>query len=113
MNRCYRAAFIIAACSYLCIPVFAMPEFLETFRKDPFRRPGIDGCNTCHMSPEGGDERNAFGQAFEKSAYDRSAPAESISSSATDLPSQFFRSSQTRRDAAQLAISLASTVRPS
>src|SRR5947208_6178094 len=25
----------------------------------------FDGCNTCHMSPEGGDARNTFGQAFE------------------------------------------------
>jgi hypothetical protein len=35
------------------------------YRSDPFRNPGVDGCNTCHMSPEGGDARNVFGQAFE------------------------------------------------
>lgn len=44
---------------------FAMPDYLEAFRRDPFRRPTVDGCNTCHMSPSGGDARNAFGQAFE------------------------------------------------
>ena len=47
------------------IPAFAMPQFLELFLADPFHRPGVDGCITCHMSPEGGDARNPFGQAFE------------------------------------------------
>src|SRR5713226_6308095 len=46
-------------------PAFAMPQFLQMFRSDPYRNPAFDGCNTCHMSPEGGDARNAFGQAFE------------------------------------------------
>jgi hypothetical protein len=46
---------------------FSRPAFLEDFRRDPFRRPEIDGCNTCHMSPKGGDARNPFGQAFESS----------------------------------------------
>jgi len=43
-----------------------MPEFLEKFRSDPFRNPAVDGCITCHMSPQGGDARNVFGQAFER-----------------------------------------------
>src|SRR5881397_4014370 len=47
-------------------PVFAMPQFLQMFRNDPFRNPAVDGCNTCHMSPQGGDARNVFGQAFER-----------------------------------------------
>jgi hypothetical protein len=47
-------------------PAFAMPQFLQMFRSDPFRNPAFDGCNTCHMSAEGGDERNTFGQAFER-----------------------------------------------
>jgi hypothetical protein len=42
-----------------------MPQFLELYRKDPFRNPSVDGCNTCHMSAQGGDARNAFGQAFD------------------------------------------------
>jgi len=48
-----------------CVPAYAMPQFLELYQKDPFRNPSVDGCNTCHMSPQGGDARNAFGQAFE------------------------------------------------
>jgi hypothetical protein len=47
------------------VPAFAMPQFLEMFRRDPFRNPALDGCITCHMSPEGGDARNVFVQAFE------------------------------------------------
>jgi len=42
-----------------------MPEFLQLYRSDPFRNPAVDGCITCHMTPQGGDARNAFGQAFE------------------------------------------------
>ena len=47
------------------VPAFAMPQFLQMYRSDPFRNPSVDGCQTCHMSPQGGDPRNAFGQAFE------------------------------------------------
>jgi len=47
------------------VPAFAMPQFLELYRKDPFRNPSVDGCITCHMSAQGGDARNPFGQAFE------------------------------------------------
>jgi hypothetical protein len=47
-------------------PAFAMPQFLQIYRSDPFRNPAVDGCITCHMSPEGGDARNPFGQAFER-----------------------------------------------
>jgi len=45
---------------------FAYPNFLEDFRRDPFRRASVDGCQTCHMSAAGGDARNPFGQAFER-----------------------------------------------
>jgi hypothetical protein len=47
------------------VPAFAMPQFLQLYRSDPFRNPAVDGCNTCHTSPQGGDARNPFGQAFE------------------------------------------------
>src|SRR5436309_8501602 len=47
------------------IPALTMPEFPQLYRSDPFRNPAVDGCITCHMSPQGGDARNAFGQAFE------------------------------------------------
>jgi hypothetical protein len=43
---------------------FAYPNFLEDFRRDPFRRANVDGCQTCHMSAAGGDARNPFGLAF-------------------------------------------------
>jgi Membrane bound beta barrel domain (DUF5777) len=46
------------------IPAFSMPQFLQAFRSDPFRNPGVDGCGTCHVSPQGGGPRNPFGQAF-------------------------------------------------
>jgi hypothetical protein len=55
------------------IPAYAMPQFLQLYRTDPFRNPNVDGCITCHMSPQGGDARNAFGQAFE-SAGERITP---------------------------------------
>src|SRR5262245_29642523 len=61
MNR----VLLVAAFLLLSVPAFSMPQFLQLYRSDPFRNPNVDGCNTCHMSPQGGDARNAFGQAFE------------------------------------------------
>ena len=46
------------------IPSFSMPQFLEAFRADRFRNSSVDGCGTCHVSPQGGGPRNPFGQAF-------------------------------------------------
>jgi hypothetical protein len=57
--------FVIAVLVLSSIPAYSMPQFLQLYRSDPFRNPSVDGCNTCHMSPQGGDARNAFGQAFE------------------------------------------------
>lgn len=58
---------LLALFVFVCssAPAFAMPQFLQLYRSDPFRNPAVDGCITCHMSPQGGDARNAFGQAFE------------------------------------------------
>jgi hypothetical protein len=56
---------VLAGCLLTSVPAFAMPQFLQLYRSDPFRNPAFDGCQTCHMSPEGGDARNPFGQAFE------------------------------------------------
>ena len=57
--------FAVAVFLFSSVPAFAMPQFLQLYRSDPFRNPAIDGCITCHMSPQGGDARNVFGQAFE------------------------------------------------
>lgn len=62
--------FLAIAVFVLCsIPAFAMPQYLEMYRRDPFRNPSVDGCNTCHMSAQGGDARNAFGEAFDRAGY--------------------------------------------
>src|SRR5262249_43446152 len=46
----------------------AYPMFLEMYKSDKFTNPKNKDviCSFCHMSPSGGDERNPFGQAFEK-----------------------------------------------
>jgi hypothetical protein len=61
-----KIAFSLCAFAFSSIPAFGFPDFLEAFRSDPYRNPAFDGCNTCHMSAQGGDERNVFGQAFER-----------------------------------------------
>lgn len=61
MNRVLAIAVLVL----FSLPAYSMPQFLQLYRSDPFRNPAVDGCNTCHMSPQGGDARNAFGQAFE------------------------------------------------
>jgi hypothetical protein len=47
-------------------PLQARPEYLARFQSDPFRRPEVDGCGTCHINKQGGGPRNEFGTAFEK-----------------------------------------------
>lgn len=51
------------------VPAAALPEFLELFRSDPFRRTDVDGCAVCHLDPSGGGDRNAFGLVFEDNQY--------------------------------------------
>jgi hypothetical protein len=66
MIRWTRILLVIAGGLLSNVSAFALPDFLETYRNDPFRNPNRDGCDTCHMSPAGGDDRNPFGQAFER-----------------------------------------------
>ncbi len=59
----FLAMFVIAG-----VNAFAYPQFLEMYKADKFTNPNNKDviCNFCHMSPSGGDERNPFGQTFEK-----------------------------------------------
>lgn len=66
MNRWTRILLVVAVVLFPNASAFAMPDYLEIYRNDPFRNPNRDGCDTCHMSPAGGDERNPFGQEFER-----------------------------------------------
>src|SRR5438445_13016342 len=66
MNRWSGSVLLTALFLFSNVSAFAMPQFLQLYRSDPFRNPAVDGCITCHMSPQGGDARNVFGQAFER-----------------------------------------------
>ncbi len=65
MRFVFRISIWMALVFCTRISAFAFPDYLDAFRNDPFRSPTVDGCITCHRSPEGGDERNEFGSAFE------------------------------------------------
>jgi len=62
--RSRRIAVLVAGVLLSASSAFSYPNFLEDFRRDPLRRTGVDGCQTCHMSAAGGDARNPFGLAF-------------------------------------------------
>jgi hypothetical protein len=53
-------------CLASSVPAFAYPDYLALFRSDPYRNTRFNSCDTCHMSPEGGDARNEFGSEFSK-----------------------------------------------
>src|SRR5215475_15827024 len=58
----------------LCVPLYAVPIFLEGLQADPMLKPGFPtDCGTCHVNPNGGGERNRFGRFFE-SQLDRITP---------------------------------------
>lgn len=62
--RTGRVALFVTLLFVAANSAFAYPNFLDDFRRDPFRRSTVDGCETCHMSAAGGDARNPFGLAF-------------------------------------------------
>jgi uncharacterized beta barrel domain-containing protein DUF5777 len=66
MNAWTKVLLMAAVVLFSNVSAFAMPEFLQLYLNDPFRNPNFSGCDTCHMSPAGGDDRNDFGQAFER-----------------------------------------------
>jgi hypothetical protein len=50
--------------------LYGRPQYMLLFDQDPYSIPAWHGqCSTCHISPYGGGERNAFGQAFEKGLH--------------------------------------------
>src|SRR5262245_10786174 len=66
MNSYTKILLVLAVVLLSNISAFAMPEFLQLYLNDPLHNPNFSGCDTCHMSAAGGDERNPFGQAFER-----------------------------------------------
>jgi hypothetical protein len=65
--RTGRVVLFVALVLVSASSAFAFPNYLDDFRRDPFRRASVDGCATCHMSAAGGDARNPFGLAFASS----------------------------------------------
>src|SRR5436190_20333957 len=68
MIRLRHFILFVAVFAVAGVNAFAYPQFLEMYKADKFTKPGNKDviCNFCHMSPSGGDDRNTFGQAFEK-----------------------------------------------
>lgn len=53
----------------------SFPDYLKTYANDPQSRPELRAkCAVCHVSPQGGGARNAFGRAFESAGL-RITPA--------------------------------------
>lgn len=69
MIRIIGALILVSVLEALVLPAIARPPFLELFKADPFRNPNVDGCSTCHLNPQGGGPRNAFGLAFAESGF--------------------------------------------
>src|SRR5437016_4520153 len=68
MTRFRNLFLLVSLVGFASINASAYPMFLEAYKGDKFTNPKNKDvvCNFCHMSPSGGDDRNTFGQAFEK-----------------------------------------------
>lgn len=61
-----KLCIIVTLLALVTLNAKAFPDFLKLYAADPYSRPELrNQCSTCHLSPQGGGERNAFGQAFE------------------------------------------------
>ena len=65
MIKSYRAVLFLMM-FFSTNSAFSFPMFLELFQGDPYRKPTVDGCATCHIDPAGGGDRNPFGLAFQE-----------------------------------------------
>jgi hypothetical protein len=64
-TRLSKAVIVIAVFAFFLQVVNARPEYMRLYSADPYVRPELRGqCSICHVNPEGGGERNAFGRAF-------------------------------------------------
>ena len=64
MIRIVGFCFSLILLLWLVEPIISHPNYLELFKEDPFRRADVDGCDTCHVSSNGGGPRNEHGSAF-------------------------------------------------
>ena len=69
MRGMTRPAALAAMVLLYSLPLFGRPEFLLRYASDPFSRPELRTCGTCHINPEGSGPRNAFGRAFDRNDH--------------------------------------------
>ena len=70
ISKAAAASVLFLCAAGLFDAAWARPEYLAKFQADPYRRPEVDGCGTCHVNPNGGGARNDFGTAFQAATDD-------------------------------------------